>query len=353
MFSSQNSQVSSDANYIEDVFSTYLYKGNNSTLSITNGIDVSGKGGLVWIKNRQQAGYYHTLVDTVRGPSNQLYSNATDAQYTATGLDVTAFTSTGFTLGPDNFCNQGNANNVSWTFRKQPKFFDIVTYTGTGSARTIAHSLGSVPGCIIVKRTDTTSNWRMYHRYLDPLASMILNSTAAADYPNSTIWNGTAPTSTVFSVGTSSDTNASGGTYVAYIYAHDAGGFGLTGSDNVISCGSFTTDGSGNATVNLGYEPQWVLAKQTNGAANWRLFDSMRGMLADVNVNASLLRPNTSDAEVSDRGPGINATGFNVGGGSAIWGASNDYIYIAIRRGPMKVPTSGTSVFSQIGRAHV
>ena len=157
---------STAVNYIENVFSTYLYTGNNSTQSIVNGIDLSTYGGLVWIKNRQQPGYYHTLVDTVRGPSKQIYSNDTDAQYTATGLDVTAFTSTGFTLGPDSFCNQNNANNVSWTFRKQPKFFDIVTFTTNGSgAATFSHNLGSTPGCIIFKST-SASQWPVYHTSL-------------------------------------------------------------------------------------------------------------------------------------------------------------------------------------------
>jgi hypothetical protein len=116
----------------------------------------------------------------------------------------------------------------------------------------------------------------------------------------------------------------------------------------VISCGSFTTDGSGNATVNLGYEAQWVLMKKTSGAEGWMLFDNMRGLLATVGANgySKKLIPNASDAESDGDECRASSTGFNVGG--VVGGAT--YIYIAIRRGPMKVPTSGTSVFGMSAR---
>jgi len=335
-------------NYIEEVFSTYLYAGSNSSQTITNNIDLSTNGGLVWTKARTTT-YDHFLTDTIRGGNKQLSSNNTGASVTSSPAEISSFNTTGYTLAGGTVENVAGQNFVGWTFREQPKFFDVVTYTGTGSNTTIAHSLGSVPGCIIVKRTDSTSNWRMYHKDYDPLASFILNSTAAVDYPNSAIWNGTAPTSTVFSVGTSTDTNANGGTYVAYIYAHNAGGFGLTGTDNVISCGSTTANGSGDFSVTLGYEPQWVLIKST-GSGRWSLFDNMRGVTASSGYTSSKrLQPQASDAEDqfdTPYGLGVNATGFT--GNLATF--SNDFIYIAIRRGPMKVPTVGTSVFAPIAR---
>jgi len=335
---------SAAVNYIEEVFSTFLYTGNNSTLSINNSIDLSTKGGLVWIKNRQQAAYYHTLVDTVRGPSNQIYSNATDAQYTATGLDVTAFTSTGFTLGPDNFCNQNNGNNVSWTFREQPKFFDIVTYTGNGTNnRAISHNLGSTPGTVIVKCTSAVAAWPVWHRSLaGSNYNMYLNLTTASGAQGDFSSDGSASiTSTTFPVSNGGLANTNAATYVAYVFAHDAGGFGLTGTDNVISCGSFTLDGSGNATVNLGYEPQWVMYKRTTATSDWFMVDTMRGFVAEPGTD-NLLSANTAAAE--DVGGGsfyLTSTGFKYPSGTP----SNTWIYIAIRRGPMKVPTVGTSVY--------
>jgi hypothetical protein len=330
----------SEAVYIESCFSTYLYTGNGSTQTITNGIDLSTKGGMVWMKSRSAA-TDHALYDTVRGATKDLVSNSQAAETTqSTGL--TSFASTGFSIGALAKINTNAATYVSWTFREQPKFYDVVTYTGNGSNRTIAHNLNSVPGCIIVKRTDASANWQVYHRSLANTEYLVLNDTAAKA-TGTTRWNSTTPTSTVFSLGTDTTVNASGGTYVAYLFAHDAGGFGLSGTDNVISCGSFTTDASGNATVNLGYEPQWLTVKASSTAGNWFMRDNMRGWVTETAVGTSAaLNANLSNAEALGGGLGLSATGFVAGGLSS----STTYIYIAIRRGPMKVPTSGTSVFS-------
>ena len=330
-------------NYIEDVFSTYLYTGNGTTQTITNGIDLSTKGGLLWIKGRS-ATSSHWLVDTARGNTKGLYSDSSVAEQTSTGgADVSGFLSSGFSLGSNQqaLVNTNGGTFASWSFRKQAKFFDVVTYTGNGANRTIAHNLGSVPGCIIVKRTDASAVWCVYHRSLLNTQVMFLDSTLNAQTA-ANIWNSTTATSTVFSVGTNTYVNASGGTYVAYIFAHDAGGFGATGTDNVISCGSFTTDGSGNATVTLGWEPQWIMRKSSSSSATgWEIGDNMRGLLAPP-TGSPFLTANTNLAESSlgTRVFGPTATGFTATGSP-----STTYIYMAIRRGPMRTPTSGTSVF--------
>jgi hypothetical protein len=335
--------ASGPATYIEDVFSTYLYTGNGSTQTITNGIDLAGKGGLVWCKSRSTVGD-NFVFDTLRGPKNLLYTDSNAGQQTYNN-SLTSFNTNGFSLGDDYWgWNLNIASNTyaSWTFRKQPKFFDVVTYTGDGvDGRSISHSLGSAPGCVIVKCTSNGgTNWAVYHRGTGATKYLFLNTTDAASTAG--LWYNTDPTSTNFYVGNFTETNASGYTYVAYLFASNAGGFGLTGTDNVISCGSFTTDGSGNATVNLGYEPQWVLMKKTNSAQDWYLIDNMRQMSV---MDSALLRPNTSGAEnlnyVAAAAP--TATGFYSNGGV---GSSSTYIYIAIRRGPMKVPTDGTKVFA-------
>ena len=340
-------QAATAVNYIEDVFQTWLYTGNGTSQTITNNIDLSTKGGLVWIKKRNAA-EDHVLTDTVRGAGNTLFSNLTDAnEYDISRLS--AFTSSGFSVGTSTRVNQSTNTYASWTFREQPKFFDVVTYTGTGSNTTIAHSLGVVPGSIIIKRTDTAAAWAVYHRSLANTQYLVLNTTAAAA-TGATWWNSTTPTSAVFSVGTDASVNASGGTYVAYIFAHDAGGFGLTGTDNVISCGSVTTDGSGNATVTLGYEPQWVLLKPNYAGGVWYMVDSMRGnsTLNGTNNTEKYLQAQSSAAEANTYGvANPTSTGFVSTG----WGSGDTLIYIAIRRGPMKVPTTGTSVFDVDTRA--
>ena len=346
-------QASGPVTYIEDVFSTYLYTGNGSTQTITNNIDLAGKGGLVILKNRSNGSFPFFWWDSARG-NYVLLSDRTDAQYNYAG-DLVSLNSNGFSLGsPTNTfgINGNNYSQVSWTFRKQAKFFDVVTYTGDGNAgKTVAHNLGSVPGCIIVKRTDSAAFWGVYHRGVNGGTNpeqyyLKLDGTDAQIGPNSALWNSTAPTSTQFTLGTASGVNFSGGTYVAYLFAHDAGGFGLTGTDNVISCGTYTTSGSGSATVSLGYEPQWVLTKATSGiygTTDWVIADNMRGMPAPPTTDkVGGLFPNTSGAEDNNYNRSVHptSTGF-----VANQYNSTPYIYIAIRRGPMKVPTVGTSVY--------
>jgi hypothetical protein len=337
--------------YIEDVMSTWVYDGTGASLTITNGIDLSTKGGMVWIKQRT-SGTDPVIFDTLRGAGYVIQTNDPGAQYLSS-TTLTGFTTSGFSLGNSAPVNASSASNkyVSWSFRKAPKFFDVVTWTGSGSNREISHALGSVPACIIVKQISSGDNaWQVYHRSLANTEYLVLNTTAAKA-TGATRWNSTTPTSTVFSLGTDATVNASGETYVAYLFAHDAGGFGLTGTDNVISCGSYTGSSTVDVDVNLGYEPQWVMIKNvTTGATDWYIADIMRG-IALTGIQP-LLAPNLSDAETDFSGTYFTptATGMKVqyGSGTAICSAGNTYIYIAIRRGPMKVPTSGTSVFEPV-----
>jgi hypothetical protein len=346
--------------YIEDVFSTYLYTGTSATQTITNGVDLSGSGGLVWLKRRNGASY-HALSDTTSGITNNLCSNAVGAQNAYTSTVISSATSSGFVLANNGDTNQTAGTYASWTFRKQAKFFDIVTYTGDGTDfRQIAHSLGSTPGFIIVKATSVAHGWACWHRGNGTNEYVVrLNSSGSGYTPASAISGfPVAASSTTFTVrsqvngwdAVNYSANDSGQTYVAYLFAHDAGGFGTSGSDNVISCGSFTDTTSSAATVTLGWEPQWVLAKKTtSGGANetinddWYIADNMRGLGADPTT--SLLYPNLAATEGSQGFSPIRitSTGFIFNGAID---QTDTFIYIAIRRGPMKTPTSGTSVFS-------
>ena len=335
---------------IDEAFSAYLYEGTGSAKTITNGIDLSGEGGLVWIKRRDDSDY--ALQDTERGATKFVRSNTTGAEATDT-TGLTSFNSNGFTLGVSNgdLHNKNNVDHVSWTFRKAPKFFDIVTYTGNGSARTISHNLGSAPSMIIIKQTNTTRDWIVYHRSLGTAKHISLNQTFAAGPDNSgEYWGGTTPTSTQFSLGDYFAVNQNGGTYVAYLFAHNNGdgGFGPNADQDVIKCGSYTGNGSSTGpVVNLGFGPQWLMIKRTDtGVYNWFIFDAMRGMPvggADQYVSANL-----SDAEAggSERFK-ITPTGFQLAATGGSFNASGgNYIYMAIRRGPLAEPTSATDVFA-------
>ena len=295
---------------------------------------------MVWCKFRNDS-VQHALYDNARGVQKELGSDTTAAQTTRTN-GLTAFGSSGFTLGSDSVVNQGSAPNnyVSWTFRKQAKFFDVVTYTGDGtSGRTVEHNLGSAPGFLVIKAYSgsgsETYSWICYHRSLGTGSWIELNqATAKQDYAG--LWTNT--NASTFDAQSLLSLNDSGKSYVAYLFAHDAGGFGTAGTDNVISCGSCSTDGSGNATVTLGYEPQWVLFKKSSGALSWYIWDTMRGMV--VGGDDAYLLANTTAQEGFGDNISPTATGFLINGTQ-----NSTWVYVAIRRGPMKTPTDATKVF--------
>lgn len=340
MFSANSSQVSDDKLFVEDVFSTYLYDGNSTARNIVNGVDLAGKGGMVWIKTRTQgaAGWDHVLFDTARGANKFLNSNTTVAQNSSITNMLTGFNSDGFSLGVDAntyLVNQtGYGGYASWTFREAPKFFDVVTWTGNGAVRTIAHSLGVAPGCIIIKDTGASGNWWVYHRSRGNDSRLFLNTTDASG-GNGSYLNSTDPTATNFTLGANTSVNNNGATYVAYLFAHDAT------ADGIIQCGVY----SGTTEVNLGWEPQWLLVKPASNTAGWYMFDNMRGFTSGgtgdnyLEAQSSAAENTTYPFNLID----LTSTGFkDVGFGY------NNTIYIAIRRGPMRTPTLGTSVFAPV-----
>lgn len=329
--------------YSDDVFQAFTRTGTGADVAVTTGIDMT-KGYMLWSKGRSGA-TDHAIYDSARGLTYDLASNTAAAQTTqATGLK--AVSATGHTIGSLAKMNTSAATYVDFVFRRAPKFFDVVTYTGTGTNQTIPHNLGAKPGLIIIKRTDAAANWAVGARISDSqwvssrtAGGFILNGTAATTAP----FYSNAASATSFNTADAGanyeDTNTLGAQYVAYLFAHDPS------ADGIIQCGSFTTDASGNATVNLGWEPQWLMLKRSNGVENWTIIDNMRGW---TNSSAAdpILEPNTSGAEYTGSNFGNpTATGFQI----ASFSASSDYIYIAIRR-PNKPPTTGTQVYNAIAR---
>ena len=339
---------------VEDVFSTYLNSDGSSNQVITNGIDLAGEGGLVWGKSRNLA-EHSFLADSARGKGSNnnfkyLRSGSTAIEQDIANRSLSSMNSNGFTFqGADDQFNSSGNEYVYWTFRKAPKFFDIVTYTGNGVAgRTVSHNLGSVPGCIIVKATNNARSWAVYHRGTDSTApedyGLYLNeNTNRSD--DAQLWNDTAPTSTEFTVGTDGDTNVSGRTYVAYLFAHNDGDgeFGPDGDADIIKCGSYTGTGASQA-IDLGFEPQWVLIKNTTNSQSWAIIDSMRGFTVE-GLNDEILTPNQNSAEAPDNRVFPTSSGFGVHTADYRYnGSGSNYIYIAIRR-PTAVPESATDVF--------
>ena len=315
--------------YVDDVFSAYVRTGTGADITVNTNIDMT-KGYMLWTKGRSGA-TDHAIYDSARGVTFDLASNLTSAQTTQlTGLK--SVSGTGHTIGSLEKMNTNAATYVDWVFRKSPKFFDVVTYTGNGASnRQIPHSLGVAPGMIIIKRTDSASDWVVWHRSTG-VNALVLNNADIAGSSNSGAFPATQ-NSAYFTTGTAGggNTNANGATYVAYLFAHDPS------AEGIIQCGSFTTDGSGNASVNLGWEPQYLMFKKVT-ASDWNVLDVSRGW----NLTASQrLYPNQYWAEEVGVIAPPNSLGFSGGG----FGGNDTYIYLAIRR-PNKPSTSGTQVYN-------
>jgi hypothetical protein len=337
---------------VEEVFSTYLYEGNgsNNTRSINNGLDLANEGGIIWTKNREQTGD-HVIFDPQVFPDGDhwIYVNLSTAPQDM-GSRIFDTTSTGYQISNDNNRYNASARDyVSWSFRKAPKFFDVVTWNGNNqSTRNISHNLGSVPGAMIVSGyTNAEDRW-VYHRKMNPSAPQ---NYAAKLHENGGVstedrWRQTAPTDTQFTVDT--DLNTSGRSYFAYLFAHNDGdgGHGPDGQQDIIKCGSFTTNSSGiGEDVNLGWEPQWLLVRSIT-YGDWKLVDTTRGYPAYKQGNSATQRLEAEDtaSEATQIYGGIlSNTGFKIQDN-----ANTTYMYIAIRRGPMAVPEDATEVFDPI-----
>ena len=236
--------------YMDDVFSTFLYEGNSTTRDINNGIDLAGEGGLVWIKNRDNQYQNNLLFDTTALPqsSSPFYSYPLSSN-TSVGRNTSAnglksFNSNGFSVYTDTGVNANTESIVSWSFRKAPGFFDVITYTGNGSNRTISHNLGTVPGMVVIKKTSGSDPWYVWHRDLSNNTKTLSLNTSDGESGNAAIFNSTAPTATEFSLGTSGHSNENNYEYVAYLFAGGVSNSATANSVNLDSDDSLRTSGS-------------------------------------------------------------------------------------------------------------
>jgi hypothetical protein len=311
------------------VFSTDTYSGGTAQ-QINNDIDFSTDGGLVWIKRRDTSGYSHQLFDTERTDSGtdtpkRLSSNSTAAEDVYFSSGEWDWLTDGFDLNnTDANLNGSGGDYVAWSFKKESSFFDIVTYTGDGvQGRSISHNLDSVPGVIITKKLNAAENWIVYHVSNGAGKHMYLNTTGIT--LNSTATYPTAPTSSVFYVGNDSGVNGtSSDTYVSYLFAED--------EDN-IKCGSYTGTGGSGVSVDLGWQPGWVMIKRaTGGTTNWLVWDSERGIVNGGNDKMFLLDTDNAENTTLNR-LDVSSTGFEVPSGNNVTvdGSGDTYIYMAIR----------------------
>jgi len=339
------------AAFVDGLFQTTLWTGtadgNTGAQDITTGIDLANKEGMLWLYNRDSATAPH-IFDTIRGANVRLRTDRTTESGSVDDL-MDSFNSDGFRVGVGTTFNNNTVKNVGFTFRSQPKFFDVVTYTGNGVAgRTVSHNLNTTVGMLIIKGVSNSSDWSVFHRSVGNNKYLALNENHAAQ-TDTTRFQSTTPSSTTFTLGSGNAVNGSGRTYVAYLFAHnnDDGGFGEPEDQDIIKCGSYTGNGSNDGpTINLGFEPQWLMIKDADGAENWQIFDNMRGM--SVGQYPVHLYPNSAAAEGTIQNQfDINSTGFKITFNSNRTNANgDDYIYMAIRRGGMQTPSAASDVFA-------
>ena len=333
-------------------FTPTLYTGN------ATGRTISGVGfqpDWSWIKNRSDTSG-HRLLDAVRGATKRISTNILTPEATEV-QDLTAFNTNGFTVGTSGAVNTNNVNYASWNWKANGQGssntdgtinstytsasatsgFSIVTYTGTAANATVGHGLGVAPKFIMVKRLDNGSNWRCYHASIGANYNLIIAADGFQTTP--TAWNNTAPTSSVFNLGSYNEVNGSGASQLAYCFA-DVKGFS--------KFGSYIGEGSTNGTfVYTGFKPAFVITKNyadsggaSNNGGNWRMFDTKR---LGYNVNNATLYPNLANAEANETSLDLLSNGFKFRGTSADYNQSGSkYVYMAWAEEPL-VSTNGNA----------
>jgi len=322
-------------------FNTLLYTGDGAFPRTITGVGFQPD--FSWIKNRDGV-ETHEVYDAVRGALKKLTTNTTAGDETrSNGLQ--SWNSDGFVLGNtavDNNVNKSANKFVSWNFlganttvsntsgsitstvsASTTSGFSIVSYTGTGANATVGHGLGVAPSMIIVKNRNTVTNWFVYHSKLTSATNYINLNSTSAQQSGSTVWNSTAPTSSVFSLGTA-DSNTSSSPMIAYCFAEVKG---------YSKFGSYTGNGSADGTfVYTGFKPAFLMIKRTDTGDGWLMFDDVRNTF---NPESSFLQANLANAEGTFSYCDFTSNGFKARTSAASFNASGGtYIYMAFAENP-------------------
>ena len=322
---------------------TLLYSGNGASSHAISGAGFEPNA--VWIKERS-SGSDHGFYDSVRGANKHLEPNKTTAEDSATN-QLMSFNSDGFTVGASGLTNESGQTYVGWNWKAGTSVsgntggsgaskaysgsvsttsgFSIIKYLGNQTAgHTIPHHLGAVPRMIIVKRIDGASAWHVYNGSLGATKRLSLN-TADAEDSDSTAWNNTTPTSSVFTVGDSGTTNVNNANTIAYCYAEKQG------------FSKFATYvGNGNANgpfVYTGFKPAFLMIKKSNASENWYMVDNKRNPFNIVN---DFIKANEANAGNTTSGTfNFFSNGFkNTASGGGQNESNHIYTYMAFAENP-------------------
>ena len=331
-------------------FNTVLYTGNSTAIG-SGGHSITGVGfqpDFTWIKLRSGAAN-HILVDAVRGVTKNLVTNLSAGESTV-AESLTAFGADGFTLGNNATVNENSDTYASWNWlagngtasnsngsitstvsANSAAGFSLVSYTGTGSNATVGHGLGVAPKMYVVKRRDADDSWWTFNSALgsnDAYLSLHSNAVSSTS-GGSGLWNSTAPTSSVFSIGTNGGVNASSGTYIAYCFA-DVQGYS--------KFGSYTGNGNADgAFVNCGFEPAFVIIKGAvsgdgTAAQHWEMYDNKRNTF---NPQDKALFPSLNSIESTESRINILSNGFKaIINSDGVNDNNSTYIFMAFAESP-------------------
>ena len=323
-----------------DYFNTKTYTGTGSNLAITG---VGHQPSLTWIK-QIGATTDHVLYDAVRGVTKNLHSNTTDGEDTQSD-GLTAFGTDGFTVGADSKSNANSGTFVSWNWKANGQGsvntdgstdslytsasptsgFSIVTYTGNGANRTIGHGLGIAPKMIITKQYNGTRAWYVGSNSIGWGSELYLNQTAGST-GSPTTFNSTAPTNSVFSIGSGSAANSNGETFIAYCFA-DVQGFSKIGRQYI---GNGNADG---AFIYTGFKPAWVMIKREQSGKGWIIMDNKR---IGYNPDNEQLVANSNGAEYANNYIDFLSNGFKIRDTNQDVNTSgNSYTYMAFAEAPL------------------
>ena len=312
-------------------FKVQLYTGDGSTQAIAfDDTDTNMQPDFVWIKNRD-AGDTHLVFDSVRGVEKKLHISEHPEPNESTDDDtLTAFGSDGFTVGDDDKVNTNTEKYVAWCWKESATAgFDIVEFSGNSTNRTMSHSLSAIPHFyfVIAKGDDSRSN--TYHRRNTdaPETDYLMMAYSNATTDNSDNWNDTAPTSSVFSLGTSNSVNDTGNNYMAYLFAPIQG---------YSHFGSYIGNGNADGTfVYTGFRPKYLLIKNQGASENWVIKDNAR---STYNQNIIHLAADVEDSEFSTTAVAVDilSNGFKIvtAGGTHINGSGNTIVYMAFAEHP-------------------
>lgn len=300
---------------LSSIFATTTYTGTSAVQAIVSGIDFFTGSGFKWFKERGAIGS-NILLTTARGLNEFMVSDTNAAE--STGNFLVSDNVDGFTMTNDTTLNNTGDTFVCWQFLEQAGFFDIVSFTGNSTNRTVTHNVNETIGLMIVKTVSDAGSWAVWHKDMPATDQMFLDDNSASG-TDATYWNSTAPTASVFSLGTQSTVNFTGRTYEALLFAHNP--------PKGIFCGSYTGTGAAGNKQTTGIPTGWLLTKKTSNVGSWHLLDNTR---SPVNPVSDILRADLNSAEFVTSYVNFLSDGFEFTGSSDANVVGEDYIYMVI-----------------------